>query len=74
MATDSLDITSNDWRILKMFHGNKLQIRFHLIWLDICWGILFSTSGLWSFSGEIDAYLTSIGHIYLTLSLYGRTY
>ena len=58
MATDDLDITSNDWRIVRenlvQLHcedvsWDKLQIRFHLTWLDIYWGILSSTSVLWFF-------------------------
>ena len=58
MATSNLDINPSDWRIVR---ENLVQLhcedvsweqaaeRLHLIWLDICWEILYSISVLWCF-------------------------
>ena len=82
MATDSLDITSNDWRIVR---ENLVQLHCE----DVSWeqasdkipldlvrylfGDLVQYLSTLVFLRGIDVYLPSIGHIYLIQSLYGRT-
>ena len=78
MATDDLDITSNDWRIVR---ENLVQLHCE----DVSWEqasdkipldlVRYLLGDLVQYlKGEKDVYLPSIGHINLTQSLYGRTY
>ena len=82
MATDDLDITPNDWRIVR---GNLVQLHCE----DVSWeqasdkipldlvryllGDLVQYLSTLVFLGETGVYSPLIGHRYLTHFLYGRT-
>ena len=65
MATSELDTTPVEWKAVRenlvQLHcedvsWDRLQIRFHLILLDICWVTWYPTSALWYSSGETGVY------------------